>query len=188
MKKFLYLIFLMLLCSCGKTSDNNTQKDIKIPKEIMGITIGKTSKDQAIQTLQEQGYYVIRLNSKIFGSIGNIYYGGITWECLAVAVDDNKVRAIKFIKNIKNSKQLEEFDTISKVLMDKYQSLYIPGDPIIFEIGEDESEPTEYLFQDHNISLEFGQDLNKKRELILKLFYYETKYRDSFNKSVYEDL
>lgn len=165
MKKLLYLVAIIALCACSHQSD-----EVKIQKEILGVTIGKTSIDEAQDILQQQGLGLEQINRDTYGYVDNINFGGITWDCMALYTHKQKVRAIRFFKYNSNYAELiEEHKILAKNLMQKYESLYWPG--LAENTEKTDSTHSRYSFIDEETDLSAGLSADKQSRLFLELVY-----------------
>ncbi|MBD5306625.1 MAG: hypothetical protein HDS14_03225 [Bacteroides sp.] len=181
-------LFFFLLGACNrqkeKTVSNDSQikaeQDIVLKREVLGVTLGETSKDSALLQMKQLGYNMDQIDRDIFVYNNPIRFGEQMWDFMSLITYQNKVRKIQFVKIVNDMESFyNDYDMLSSVLKSKYHPL------IAYE--DTASVKSSISFIDNLTSLNLQLDIIGEQPA-MTLTYDDVKLDDKYNQESYNEL
>lgn len=183
---FLLLVFLLGACNGQKekviSNENQTEvkQDTVLKREVLGVTLGETSKDSAVIQMKQLGYNMNQIDRDIFVYNNSIRFGDQMWDFMSLITYQNKVRKIQFVKVVNDMESFyNDFNMLSSVLKSKYNPLIAFEDSATLKSG--------ILFMDDLTSLNLQLDIIGEQPA-LTLTYDDIKLDDKYNQEPYDEL
>ncbi len=98
----------------------------QITRDILGLTLGKSSQQQVVKIMKDKGYYVEYIDDGIAVATDNGFiFGGITWQGLSIGFYKNILYMICLVKSNDTSSRLSDVYSTFELLKAKLNNKYL---------------------------------------------------------------